>query len=279
MKLRDKVEYLWYKYNFTPRRDLGQNFLIDSHIVEKIVDTIKPDKKDTILEIGAGTGVLTEKLVKKGGKVIAVEIDKNLGEALKKEFKEYLNLKIICGDITQISFDEEFKQAKSVKLVGNLPYYIASLILLDMIKKDWVKFMVVMVQREVAEKLLAKPGNKKRGRLTVLMNYYGQGEKIIDIPPQAFTPPSKVGATLLKIEKRERCKLKDENNFFSVVKAAFSLRRKMITNSLSKELGINKDSIKEKLESIGIDWRKRAEDLTEEEFISISNNLGVKNAH
>jgi len=279
MKLKDKVEYLWHKYNFTPKRELGQNFLIDPHIIERIIETLKLNKEDTILEIGAGTGVLTEKLVEKGGEVIAVEVDKNLCKMLKKELEEHLNLKIICEDITQISFDEEFKQAKSVKLAGNLPYYIASSILLDMIKKDWIKFMVVMVQREVAERLLAKPGNKKRGKLTVLMDYYGDREKIIDVPPQAFIPPPNVGATLLKIEKRERYKAKDENNFFSVVKAAFSSRRKMLANSLSKGLGINKDLIKEKLESTGIDWEERAEELTEEEFISISNSLGVKNAH
>ncbi|MEA1963786.1 MAG: 16S rRNA (adenine(1518)-N(6)/adenine(1519)-N(6))-dimethyltransferase RsmA [Candidatus Aerophobetes bacterium] len=279
MKLKDKVEYLWYKYNFTPKREIGQNFLIDPRIIERIMKTLKVAKEDTILEIGAGTGVLTEKLVRKGGKVIAVEVDKNLCEMLKKELEEYLNLKVICEDITQISFDEEFKQAKSVKLAGNLPYYIASSILLDMVKKDWIKFMVVMVQREMAERLLAKPGNKRRGKLTVLMNYYGDGEKIIDVPPQAFIPPPKVGATLLKIEKSKRYRAKDENNFFSVVEAAFSSRRKMLANSLSKSLGINKDLIKEKLETAGINWKERAEDLREEEFISISNNLGVKNAH
>jgi len=275
MRLKDKVEYLWYKYNFTPKRDLGQNFLIDPHIVGKIIETLELNKKDTILEIGAGTGVLTEKLVERGGRVIAVEVDKNLCKMLKQELKEYLNLKIICEDITKISFDEEFKRAKSVKLAGNLPYYVASSILLDMVKKDWIKFMVVMVQREVAERLLAKPGNKKRGKLTVLINYYGQGKKIIDVPPQAFIPSPKVGATLLKIEKSKRYGAKDENNFFSIVKAAFSLRRKMLVNSLSKGLIIDKDLIKEKLENIGIDWKKRAEDLTEKEFVSISNSLEI----
>ncbi|RLE06935.1 ribosomal RNA small subunit methyltransferase A [Candidatus Aerophobetes bacterium] len=274
MKLKEKTEYLWYEYNFTPRRELGQNFLIDPHIVDRIIESLKLTRSDVVLEIGAGTGVLTEKLVQRSGKVVAVEIDERLCELLRKELKGYKNLEIVCEDITKIPLGEKFSNLDySVKVAGNLPYGIASSLLLNLAKQEWVKEMVVMVQREVAERMLAKPGCKKRGALTVLLNYYATSSKIIDVPPQAFTPSSKVGSSVIKVKKKSKHRVKDEENFASVVKASFSLRRKMLANSLSAGLGMDRELIKERLRQVEIDWRRRAEELTLEEFIRMSESL------
>lgn len=277
-ELKERTEYLWYKYNFTPQKKLGQNFLIDPQIVDRIIESLKLDKQDTVLEIGAGTGILTEKLAQKAKKVTGIEIDRKLCEILEGELKKYANLRIFCEDITQIFSDipqkKRFNQLQSDKVVGNLPYQIASPLLLDLVKKKWIKFMVVMVQREVAERLLSRPGHKKRGVLTVLANYYARVNKIIDVPPQAFIPIPRVGSSLLKIERRKRYQAKNESNFFSIVKAAFSSRRKMLGNALSMKLGIDKELLKKKLARAGVEWKKRAEDLKVKEFVSISNELG-----
>lgn len=274
MKLRDKTEYLWDKYGFTPQKKLGQNFLIDPGIVNRIIEALKLNKEDTVLEIGAGTGVLTEKLIPLVKKVIAVEIDEKLCQILKKEVGEYPNLKIICEDITKTSFmDRLNNQREKVKIVGNLPYYLASPLLLELVKSEWLEFMVVMIQREVAERIASQPGNKKRGALTVLINYYAEITKIIDVPPQVFIPRPGVGSAVIKIEKKTKYQAKNEDKFFAVVRAAFSTRRKMLGNTLSRELGMEKKIIKEVLARAGVEWQKRAEELKVEEFVKISNEL------
>jgi len=272
-KLKEKTEYLWYKYDFVPKRRLSQNFLIDPHIVERIIKALELSEEDTVLEIGAGTGVLTEQLVQKGSRVIAVEVDKRLCTLLREELKGYDNLEVICADITRIPLEEKFFKSGLVKVVGNLPYQIASSLLLSLVPQDWIKFLVVMVQREVAQRIMAKPGDKRRGVLSVLLNYYSTISRITDVPPQAFVPPPKVGSSVVKIKKRKSYRIKAENGFSLVVRAAFSLKRKMLANSLSAGLGINRELIKEKLSKAGVDWRRRPEDLSVEEFVRISNSL------
>ncbi len=275
-KLREKTEYLWNKYNFVTKKGLGQNFLIDPQILGRIIRALELSEDDAVLEIGAGTGTLTECLASRSGKVIAVEIDEKLCALLKEELKGYGNLEVICGDITRTSFKERFTQPRSVKVAGNLPYRIASSLLLSLVPQEWIKFMVVMVQREVAQRLMAKPGDKRRGMLTVLMNYYALVNKIIDVPPQAFIPPPKVGSSLIKIEGGKVCRAKDENGLILVIKAAFSLRRKMLVNSLSAGLGMDREHVKERLNKTGVDWRRRAEDLTVEEFVRMSESLRLE---
>jgi 16S rRNA (adenine1518-N6/adenine1519-N6)-dimethyltransferase len=273
MKLKEKTEYLWEKYNFTPKKELDQNFLIDPRIVDRIIESSKLTRDDTVVEVGAGTGVLTERLAKSAGKVIGVEIDEKLCQILKEELAEYHNLKIICEDIEQFCFEESFTQPQSVKIVGNLPYQIASSLLFNLAQKEWIKFMVVMVQREVAEKLLARPGEKKRGTLTVLMNYYTIINRVINVPPQVFIPAPKVGSSLIRIDRKKNHLAKNKDRFIAVVKGAFRLRRKMLANALSKDLGKEKTLVKEKLNRIGINGKRRAEDLTVEEFVRVSEVL------
>ncbi len=274
MKLRDKTEYLWDKYGFTPQKKLGQNFLIDPGIVNRIIKALKLNKEDTVLEIGAGTGVLTEKLVPLAKKIIAVEIDEKLCRILKKEVGEYPNLKIICEDITKASFmDRLNNQREKVKIVGNLPYYLASPLLLELVKNKWLEFMVVMIQREVAERITSQPGSKKRGALTVLINYYAEITKIMDVPPQVFIPRPGVGSAIMKIENKKEHQARKEERFSTVVRAAFSTRRKMLANALSRGLGMEKEIVKETLARAGVEWQKRAEELRVQEFVKISNEL------
>ena len=273
MKLREKTEYLWDKYHFTPQKKLGQNFLIDPGIVDRIIEALELNKEDTVLEIGAGTGVLTEKLIPLVKKVIAVEIDEKLCQILEKEVGEYPNLEIICADVSKTSFLDKFHQQEKVKTVGNLPYYLASPLLLELVKNKWLEFMVVMIQREVAERITSQPGSKKRGALTVLINYYGKIVRIIDVPPQVFIPRPGVGGAVIKIEKKTKYQANNEDKFFTVVRAAFSTRRKMLANALSRGLGMEKEIIKEILTRAGVEWQRRAEELRVEEFVKISNEL------
>ena len=273
MKLREKTEYLWDKYGFVPHKKLGQNFLIDPGIVSRIIEALEPNERDTVLEIGAGTGVLTERLIPLVKKVIAVEIDEKLCQILEKEVGQYPNLKIICADVTKTSLLDELHHQQKVKIVGNLPYHIASSLLLELLRYQRLKFMVVMIQREVAERITSRPGSKKRGALTVLINYYASIARIIDIPSQVFIPRPRVGGTVLKIEREKEYQASNENKFFRVVRAAFSTRRKMLVNALSRGLAMEKEIVRMTLTRAGVEWQKRAEELEVQDFVRISNQL------
>lgn len=275
MRLKEETEYLCEKYNFTPKREWGQNFLIDQKILKRIIQTLRLTKEDIVMEIGAGTGILTEKLVQEGVRVIAVEVDKKLCKILREKFKNTPNLEIREEDIEKFLREKEFSSKRPLKVAGNLPYRIASSILLTLMEKEWVKFMVVMVQREIGERLIAKQGDKKRGVITILANYYTKISPVINVPPQAFFPLPRVSSTLLEIKRRERNGVIDKSRFSLIVKAAFSSRRKTLENSLSRALRIDKNYLREKLSQIKIDGKRRAETLDIEEFIKITNTLNL----
>jgi len=275
MRLKEETEYLCEKYNFTPKREWGQNFLIDQKILKRIIQTLRLTKEDIVMEIGAGTGILTEKLVQEGVRVIAIEVDKKLCKILREKFKNTPNLEIREEDIEKFLREEEFSSKRPLKVAGNLPYRIASSILLTLMEKEWVKFMVVMVQREIGERLIAKQGDKKRGVITILANYYTKISPVMNVPPQAFFPLPRVSSTLLEIKRRERNGVIDKSRFSLIVKAAFSSRRKTLENSLSRALRIDKNYLREKLSQIKIDGKRRAETLDIEEFIKITNTLNL----
>ena len=271
MKLKEKTEWLWQKYHFTPKKDLGQHFLIDPRILDRIVASLDLKVHDEVLEIGAGTGTLTERLAEEKARVLAVEVDEGLCQILKEELKDYPNVKIICEDICQFSLEGRYEGP--FKVVGNLPYQIASSLLLDLVKREDISFLVVMVQREVAEKLLSRPGFKKRGALTVLMEHYALIEKIIDVPSHAFIPPPRVASSLVRIERRKIHQAEEAEAIFRVVKAAFSSRRRMLINALSGGLRRDKNFVREKLREAGIDGKLRAEDLAGEDFLKLCHVL------
>ncbi len=272
MKLKQQIKYLCQEYNFSPQKSLSQNFLIDSHIRERIIESLHISKEDKVLEIGAGPGILTEKLIEKAQKVWAVEIDDRLCQILQDRLGERKNLEIICSDISHLLSEKRFSSFE-IKVVGNLPYHIASSLLLDLAGEKWIIEMVVMVQREVGRKILARVGKKERGILTVILNHYFQIEKIIDVPSQAFLPPPRVGSTAVKLKKKNRYKTQHKDFFISVVKAAFSFRRKKLVNSLSSGMGLEKEKIRKILEKINISPQERAEDLKVGEFVKITDEL------
>jgi len=271
MKLKEKVEYLFQKHNFFPQRSLSQNFLIDPGILSRLVEEIHLKEDDLILEIGAGTGILTSHLVKKAKKVWAVEIDEKLCQILKKELNKRENLRIICADITRLCMEKLLPEEEKIKVVGNLPYHIASWLMFHLVKKPWVDLMVFTIQREVAGKLLSPPGDKKRGTLTVLISYYADVERVIDVPPQAFYPSPRVGSTVIRIKPEKKLLARDEKLFLATVKAAFASRRKTLLNSLSRGLGVSREEVRTVLAKSGIPEKKRAEELKVEDFVSISN--------
>ena len=274
MKLKDETQWLWQKYNFTPRKDLGQHFLIDPRILEKILEALHLENEDEVLEIGAGTGTLTEKLAQEKVHVLAVEVDKVLCRILEDRLSGYANVRIVGQDIRRISLEDHFKG--NFKVVGNLPYQIASSVLLDLAKRRDIDFLVVMVQREVAQKLLSPPGSKKRTALTVLMEHYAQVERIIDVPPHVFVPRPRVSSTLLRI-RRKTSRTEEGEAISMIVRVSFSSRRRMLINAISGALGMERSLAKKRFEEAGIDEKLRAEDLAHEDFLKLARAFRDKN--
>jgi 16S rRNA (adenine1518-N6/adenine1519-N6)-dimethyltransferase len=253
------------------KKNLGQHFLIDEEILELILSTAELTGRDIIVEIGPGLGVLTEELCRRAGRVIAVEIDDRLAIKLNRRLSRYHNLTVINGDILKIPLPELFTEAGIVssgfKVVANLPYYITSPVLRHFLESDLKpEMMVVMVQKEVAEEIAARPG--KMSLLSLGIQLYGQAEIIKRVPAECFYPEPAVDSALLKIvpHKILPVDITDTGKFFSFVKAGFSTARKQLVNSLSNGLGISKSDVQELLDHAGITARRRAETLSLEEW-------------
>lgn len=263
----------------------GQNFLSDETILEDIIYSAELDDETCVLEIGPGSGALTTRLAKHAKKVVAVEIDKGLIPLLSENLSEFSNVKIINEDIMKISlkelFNEEFKGEK-VKVVANLPYYITTPILMKLLEENpGFESIVVMVQKEVADRLTAEPGSKNCGAITYSVNYYCETENVVNVPPEAFVPPPKVWSSVIKLTIRNKPPVSpaNEKHFFSLIKSAFLLRRKTFINSVSSsnEINISKDSLKEILHELGISETIRGEALTLWQFSQISDAITRRN--
>lgn len=266
-------------HNFTFSKSLGQNFLVDGNIVRKICEEGNITKEDNILEIGPGIGTLTEELSLRAKKVVAIEIDDNLLPILSNTLKGYSNIEIIHEDVLKINLrkvmEEKFDKG-DIKVVANLPYYITTPIIGRLIEEELgFHSIIVMVQKEVADRIIAAPGSKDFSSLSVFVQYYTKPEIILKVPKSVFMPKPKVNSAVLKLNlKKEKINLQNKELFFKVVKSAFSQRRKTLVNSLnSKELGVDKEGIRNVLEKSNIDPKKRAEDLSVEDFAKISSNL------
>ncbi|WP_077369418.1 16S rRNA (adenine(1518)-N(6)/adenine(1519)-N(6))-dimethyltransferase RsmA [Anaerosalibacter sp. Marseille-P3206] len=263
-------------YGFRFSKSLGQNFLIDGNIVRKICEEGQITKDDEVLEIGPGIGTLTEELALRARKVVAVEIDKTLLPILGETLTDYDNIEIVHGDILKLDLQELFKEkfeSKSIKVVANLPYYITTPIISRFLEEEIdVDSILVMVQKEVAERMGASPGSKDYGSLSVFVQYYTEPEIVLTVPKNVFMPRPNVDSAVIRLKMRkEKIALKDKDIFFKVVKAAFSKRRKTILNSLSQGLNMEKEKIREILEKAGISPTERAENLNIEEFSKISS--------
>lgn len=266
------------KYGFKFSKSLGQNFLIDGNIINKIADTAELDENSGVLEIGPGFGTLTQVLCSKAKKVVAVEVDKSLA-IVHKETLNYNNLKIIYDDFMKVDvnklIEEEF-QDLDVKIVANLPYYITTPIIMKILEEKYkISKIVVMVQKEVAERLNSLPGSKEYGAITLAVQYRADTNIAIIVPNTVFMPRPKVDSAVIEfnILKESRIRVQDEELLFSVIKASFGQRRKTLLNGLANNLKISKDIVNEALLNAGIDPGIRGEKLGLDEFGRISDEL------
>lgn len=260
--------------NFEYKKSLGQNFLQDQNIINKIASSLAPSKNDLIIEIGPGAGALTKELVKKECDVICFEIDKRLENILNKLESDNNNLKVIFEDFLKVNIKTYIDTKKYDKLyfVGNLPYYITTAIINKIIKESTPYEIVIMVQKEVAERFNATPGSREYGSLSVFLQYNFEIEKVCDVNKKYFEPIPKVDSTVIKFKTTSKYKekVKNEDKFYKIIKDSFTHKRKNLRNNL---MNYNLSKIEEILKKYNKNLTSRAESLTLEEFIDISNNL------
>nr|WP_269667995.1 16S rRNA (adenine(1518)-N(6)/adenine(1519)-N(6))-dimethyltransferase RsmA [Staphylococcus arlettae] len=278
-----RTKALLNQYGFDFKKSLGQNFLIDVNIIHKIIDASDIDEHTGIIEIGPGMGSLTEQLAKHAQKVLSFEIDQRLIPVLDDTLAPYDNVTIINEDILKADIatyvHQHLAECDKIMVVANLPYYITTPILLNLMQQTLpIDGYVVMMQKEVGERLNAQVGTKAYGSLSIVAQYYTETSKVLTVPKSVFLPPPNVDSIVVKLMKREapQVQVDNENDFFKLTKAAFSQRRKTINNnyqSLFKEGKKNKALIAEWLESSGIDPKRRGETLSIKEFALLYNNL------
>lgn len=263
-------------------KSLGQNFLIDEGVLDKIVDGSGIDENTYVLEIGPGFGTLTQRLCAAAKKVVAVEIDDMAADILTENLAECNNLKIVRGDILKIDLNaliaDEFGKDSKIKVVANLPYYITTPILMLLIEGGFnIDSITVMIQKEVADRLAATPGGKDYGAITLSVQYRCTATPVAIAPPDSFMPPPKVTSEVIRLDllSEPSVMVNDEKMLFKVVKAAFAQRRKTLLNTLSNSnaFAMSKDELSQMLENLGIDPRRRGETLSIEEYAKISDNI------
>lgn len=267
------------KYGFRYTKSLGQNFLVDNNILQKIVDAADINEDDIVFEIGTGIGTLTYELAKKSKKVVAIEIDSKLIPILAETLEEFTNVEIINKDILKTDLNELIENldiSQPIKVVANLPYYITTAIIMKFLESSVpLSKLVVMVQKEVADRMAAKPSTKAYGSLSVAIQYYGNVEIVAKAPKGAFVPPPAVDSTVVGITIRNEKIVTVENDqlFFRVVRGSFSKRRKTIYNSLSTFEDFNKEVVRKALELSDIKEERRGESLTIQEFAKLANAM------
>lgn len=265
------------KYNFAFQKRFGQNFLIDGHVVEKIVRAAEITKEDIVLEIGPGIGTMTQYLAEAAGHVFAVEIDKNLLPVLAETLGEYDNVTVVNEDILKVDINELVK-GKPVKVVANLPYYITTPIIMGLFENHIpASSITVMVQKEVAMRMQAGPGSKDYGALSLAVQYYASPYIVANVPPNCFMPRPNVGSAVIRLTRYEKppVEVKDEGLMFALIRASFNQRRKTLQNGInnSPELSFTKEQVVNALVKMGLSESIRGEALTLEQFATLSNYL------
>ena len=273
--IKEILEESGFKFS----KSLGQNFLIDESVLDKMISGSGIDENTNVIEIGPGFGTLTQRLCMNAKKVVAIEIDKSAVPILEKNLEEFDNLKIINDDVLKCDLEkiiaEEFGGEK-IKIVANLPYYITTPIIMHILEsKIKTDSLCIMIQKEVAQRIAAKPSCKDYGALTVAVNYYSEPRLICHVPPSSFIPMPKVSSSVISLDIRDAApvSLKNENGYFKVVKAAFGQRRKTLLNALSNSgaIPLSKEEILNVLNKCGIDEKRRGETLSLQDFANISN--------
>lgn len=272
------------KYNFAFQKRFGQNFLIDTHVLEKIIAASQITKEDFVLEIGPGIGTMTQYLAEYAREVAAVEIDNTLIPILKDTLKDWDNVTVINDDILKVDIRKlalERNGGKPIKVVANLPYYITTPIIMGLFENQVpIDSITIMVQKEVADRMQVGPGTKDYGALSLAVQYYAKPEIVANVPPNCFMPRPKVGSAVIRLERYEKppVEVSNEKLMFRIIRASFNQRRKTLVNGLknSQELSYSREEIEEVLNECGIPLNIRGEALTLAEFASLANAFDKK---
>lgn len=267
------------KYQFAFQKRFGQNFLIDSHVLDKIVNAAGITKEDCVLEIGPGIGTMTQYLAEHAGRVVAVEIDTNLLPILAETLKDYSNVTVINEDILKVDMNQlvkEYNQGRPIKVVANLPYYITTPIIMGLFESNVpIENITVMVQKEVADRMQVGPGSKDYGALSLAVQYYASPYIVANVPPNCFIPRPNVGSAVIRLTRYQEppVQVKDVKLMFRLIRASFNQRRKTLQNGLnnSPELSFSKEKIAAVIESLGLPPAIRGEALTLEQFAALAN--------
>lgn len=277
---RNTIEVL-QKYQFTFQKKFGQNFLIDTSVLERIVAAAQITGEDCVLEIGPGIGTMTQYLAERAREVVAVEIDRNLIPVLQDTLSGYDNVTLVNDDILKVDIRklvEEKNGGRPIRVVANLPYYITTPIIMALLEGHVpLKSITVMVQKEVAERMQTGPGTKDYGALSLAVQYYAKPEVVANVPPNCFIPRPNVGSAVIHLVRYEEppVEVEDEKKMFSLIRASFNQRRKTLANGLSNapELGVTREQVTKVLEELGLSPTVRGEALTLEQFAQLSNLL------
>ena len=275
----DTIRALLRESGFTFSKSLGQNFLIDGEVCPEMAKEAVSDGETGVLEIGAGIGVLTAEIAKTAEKVVSLEVDKRLLPLLKKTLADFQNVEIVNEDILKVDLHSLLKEkfgGGKISVCANLPYYITSPVIMRLLGEELpIESIVVMVQKEAADRICAKVGTRDSGALTVAVNYYSEAEKLFFVPKESFLPSPKVDSTVIKLKMRKQPPVfpKDEKLFWQTVKAAFAQRRKTALNSLAAGTNTDKEIISKALENCGFPLDIRAEKFTMKDFEILSDEI------
>ena len=279
----EETKFIMKKYNIRANKSLGQNFLINEEVVKNIVECSNIEKEDLVIEIGPGLGTLTKYLLEKAGKVICIELDIKMLQILEDRFSLYDNFELINNDVLKVDLKNIIEkekiqgEIKQVKIVANLPYYITTPIIMKLLEEELeLESITVMIQKEVADRLIATPGEKNTGAITYSVYYYASSEAIMEVPNSSFIPEPEVTSKVIKLNIRKELVVtpKDKEKMFKIIKYAFTQKRKTLLNSLTNnKIFENKQQGIEILNSLQINENCRPEELTLEQFKKISDNL------
>ncbi len=273
----EETKNIMKKYGIRANKSLGQNFLINPEVVENIVKSSNINKNDLIIEIGPGLGTLTKYLLEKAGKVICIELDTKMIKILQDRFSKYSNFEIINADVLKVDLNQIIKNNKNVKIVANLPYYITTPIIMKLLEEKLnIESITVMIQKEVADRLIEIPGGKNTGAITYTVYYYCESEKIMEVPNSSFIPEPEVTSEVIKMNLRKEpaVKIDNPNIMFMIIKSAFMQRRKTLLNALTNtKVFINKQEGMNILKKLNLDENVRAENLKLQDFADIAKEI------
>lgn len=277
---RNTIEVL-QRHNFTFQKKYGQNFLVDPNVLERVMDAAGVSGEDCVLEIGPGIGTMTQLLAERAGKVVAVEIDRNLIPILEETLSPYSNVTVINEDILKLDVEEAIRvrgEGRPVKVVANLPYYITTPIIMSLLEGGApLESITVMVQKEVAERMQAGPGTKDYGALSLAVQYYSRPEVVANVPPNCFIPRPNVGSAVIRLTRYATPPVQaaDAGKLFAIIRASFNQRRKTLANSLGNApgLGVSRERVAQVLEEMGLPAMVRGEALTLTQFAALSDRL------